>query len=181
MLENIPNDLWVLVWAFAWNHRPNKPPLEDLLGVLDIQQSIPAMFLRDRVPPREWVVSHKANVNQLYQLFPLNPFKKGNPYRPFGTVDPDFPIWSNLPSLVINMIQKAGVRELVTYRGVLERRLTRHYNRPLLGWNKSFQELFLPISRLDPKFYRNDLWKVPFTSRFLSELRGACFLSTALP
>ena len=181
MLENIPDDLLLLVWEFAWNFRPEKPPLEDLLSVLDIQRCIPALFLRDRVPPKEWVVCRKACVNQLYQLFPPNPFKKGNPYQPFGTVDPNFWIWSNLPSLVVNMITKPGIRELVTYRGVLERRLNRHYNRPILGWNKSFQELFLPISRLDPKFYRDDLWKVPFTSRFLSELTGACFLSTALP
>ena len=181
MLENIPDDLLVLVWEFAWNFRPKKPPLEDLRSVLDIQRCIPAMFLRDRVPPREWVVSRKACVNQLYQLFPLNPFRKGNPYRPFETVDPDFFIWSYLPSLLISMLTKPAISQLVTYRGILERRLVRHYNRRILNWNKSLEELFLPISDLAEEHFRDDLWKVPFNSLVLGPLQEAAWLSTALP
>ena len=177
----MPVDLWRLVWGFAWNFRPKINPLDDLARVLDIQKCVPSMFLRDRVPPKSWVVCQKAATNQLYQLFPLNPFKKGNPYLPLETVDPKFHLWSFLPSLILNMLTKPGVRKMATYRGVLERRLLRHYNRPLLQWNKSLQELFLPLSHLAPEFFRDDLWKVPFSLRVLSELKEACFLSTALP
>ena len=85
--------LWYLIWDFGWAFRPKTTPLGDLARVLDIQRSIPPCFLRDRVPPSAWMVTPKACANQLYQLFPLNPFKKGNPYRPFGSVDPAFFIW----------------------------------------------------------------------------------------
>ena len=173
--------LWYLIWDFAWHVRPKQHPLHDLARVLDIQRSIPASFLKDRVPPREWLVAPEACHAQLYQLFPLNPFKCGNPYRPFSTVDPKFPIWSHLPSLVVSMLTKRGIHELVTYRAILERRLARHYNRPVLQWNKSLEEIFLPLSDLRPTHFRDDLWRVPFNSLVLGPLQGAAWLSTALP
>ena len=173
--------LWYLVWEFGWGMRPKKHPLVDLERVADIQSSIPPSFLRDRVPPKSWVVPPKACMNQLYQLFPPNPFRRGNPYRPFGTVDPEFQIWSSLPSLVVNMLTTPGIRELVTYRAILERRLIRHYNRPVLQWNKSLEEIFLPLSDLKPEHFRTDLWEVPFSSQVLEPLQKAAWLSSALP
>lgn len=181
MLPHLCPDLWCLIWQFGWALRPKLHPLEDLARVLDIQVSIPGAFLRDRVPPSAWLVPKTACQNQLYQLFPLNPFKHGNPYRPFESVDPNFFIWSYLPSLVVNMLTVPGIRELVTYRAILERRLLRHYNRNILEWNKSFEELFLPMTDLGEKHFREDLWKIPFNSRVLGPLQRACWLSTALP
>ena len=181
MAKNIPDDLLRIVWDFAWNFRPSITPLEDLARVLDIQLCVPSMFLRDRVPPKSWIVSQKAATNQLYQLFPLNPFKKGNPYRPFESVDPEFFIWSYLPSLVVNMLTVPAIRELVTYRAILERRLIRHYNRPILQWNKSLEEIFMPLSDLKEEHFREDYWSVPFNLLVLGPLQGAAWLSTALP
>ena len=181
MTPELCTALWYLVWDFGWAMRPKKTPFEDLARVLDIQRSIPPAFLKDRVPPREWLVSPHVNHNQLYQLFPLSPFKSGNPYRPFETVDPRFPIWSHLPSLVVNMLTTPGIHELVTYRAILERRLTRHYSRPVLQWNKSLEEIFMPLSDLEGHFFRDDLWKVPFNSLVLGPLQEAAWLSTALP
>ena len=173
--------LWFLIWEFGWDFRPKEHPFVDVERVRDIQRSIPACFLRDRVPPRGWLVPPSVAINQLYQLFPLNPFRRGNPYRPFGTVDPDFFIWSYLPSLLIAMLTKPAIRQLVTYRGILERRLVRHYNRRILQWNKSLEELFLPLSDLAEEHFRDDLWKVPFNSLVLGPLQEAAWLSTALP
>ena len=173
--------LWYLVWEFAWDVRPKKHPFEDLARVADIQVCIPPSFLRDRVPPKDWIVPPRTSHNQFYQLFPLNPFKFGNPYRPFETVDPEFQIWSYLPSLVVNMLTTLGIRELVTYRAILERRLIRHYNRPVLQWNKSLEEIFLPLSDLKPEHFRTDLWEVPFSSQVLEPLQKAAWLSSALP
>ena len=189
MAENLPTELWHLVWAFGWDFRPKKHPFEDLERVCDIQRSIPSCLLRDRVPPKEWVgakyllKSRDRNVGmtQLYQLFPPNPFKSGNPYRPFGSVDPDFFIWSVLPSLIVSMLTTSGIHELVTYRAVLERRLTRHYSRPILQWNKSLEEVFLPLSDLEEKYFYDDLWKGPFIRLVLEPLQAAAWLSSALP
>ena len=174
-------DLLNETWDFAWGLRPKKHPLADLERVLDIQRSIPPSFLRDRVPPAAWMVTPKTCANQLYQLFPVNPFKRGNPYRPFETVDPNYFIWSYLPTLVLSMLTTPAIRELVTYRAVLERRLVRHYNRPVLQWNKSLEELFLPLSDLGEEHFRNDLWRVPFNSLVLGPLQEGAWLSLALP
>ena len=181
MAPELCAEMWFLVWDFAWGIRPKKHPFDDLDRVCDIQRSIPACLLRDRVPPKKWCVPPKCCMNQLYQLFPLNPFRRGNPYRPFETVDPDFFIWSYLPSLVVNMLTTPGIHELVTYRAVLERRLIRHYNRPILQWNKSLEEIFLPLSDLEEKYFRDDLWKVPFNRLLLEPLQTAAWLSSALP
>ncbi len=181
MKSPLLRDLLGLTWQFAWGICPKKHPLADVERVLDIQRSIPPSFLRDRVPPADWMVTPKACANQLYQLFPPNPFKRGNPYRPFESVDPKFFIWSYLPSLVLSMLTTPAIRELVTYRAVLDRRLVRHYNRPVLQWNKSLEELFLPLSDLGEDHFREDLWRVPFNSLVLGPLQEAAWLSSALP
>ena len=181
MRNEVCTALWYVIWEFAWGIRPKTTPFCDLERVLDIQRAIPPSFLRDRVPPADWMVTPKACANQLYQLFPANPFKRGNPYRPFDSVDPKFFIWSYLPSLVLSMLTTPAIRELVTYRAVLDRRLIRHYNRPILQWNKSLEELFLPLSDLSEDHFREDLWRVPFNSLVLGPLQEAAWLSSALP
>ena len=185
MTPELCTALWYVIWDFGWGLRTKQHPLEDLERVGDIQRSIPAAFLRDRVPPREWLIPNPVQPqcckNQLYQLFPLNPFKKGNPYRPFESVDPEFFIWSYLPSLVVNMLTVPAIRELVAYRAILERRLIRHYNRPILQWNKSLEEIFMPLSDLKEEHFREDYWSVPFNLLVLGPLQGAAWLSTALP
>ena len=175
------HDLLNVTWEFAWGLRPKQHPFDDLERVADIQRSIPPSFLRDRVPPVQWMCTPKACQNQLYQLFPLNPFKRGNPYRPFESVDPKFFIWSYLPSLVVSMLTTPAIHQLVTYRAVLERRLIRHYGRPVLQWNKSLEDLFLPLSDLTSEDFRDDLWKVPFNRLVLVPLQQAAWLSKALP
>lgn len=172
MLEEFYPELWFLVWDFAWNCRPKKHPLHDVTCILDIQRSVPPILLRDRVPPMGWKFT---SLNSLYQLFPPNPFKRGNPYRPFVSVDPEFFIWTSIPSLLVSMLSAEALRELKTYRAVLDRRVGRHYDRGILEWNLSCAEFFLPVGLLTPKHYVDKPWGVAFNSLVLAELGGRCF------
>ena len=171
-------EMWFLVWDFAWGCRPKKHPLLDLACILDIQRSIPPVLLRDRVPPIGW---KWTSLNCLYQLFPPNPFKRGNPYRPFVSVDSDFLIWTAIPTLIVSMLSAEALRKLKTYRAVMERRVGRHYERGILEWNTSANEFFLPVSTLLPQDFVKKPWGPTFNFLVLGQLRETLFLTVALP
>ena len=176
----ICHDIWDTIWDFAWGFRTKQHPLDDLDRMADIQRSIPDVLLKDRVAPLGWVDSVFPHCRTLmYQIFPRNPFKAGAPYIPFELVDSN--IWSRMPEFILETILPSGINALVTYRGCLTRRLRRHYSRPVLQWNKSLEELFLPLSDLEPCHWKEDSWKTQFTSLVLEGLQGAQWLSTALP
>ena len=182
--DDLPREIWALVWEFAWGLNMKKHPFDDLERVYDIQCSIPPIFFKDRVEPLTWVKEawdeyFKNLRTEMYQLFTPNPFKKGNAYLPFALVHED--VWSRIPSFVLETLKPSGVHELVTYRGCLWRRLQRHYARPVLQWNKSLEEFFLPLSDLKQSHFLEFSWKSRFTSEVLEALQGAAWLSSALP
>ena len=166
------------IWSFSWNTRTTLHPLDDLDRVADVQLCIPDVLLKDRVAPLGWLRTIRDR-NLMYQLFPRNPFKSGAPYIPFDLIDSD--VWSRMPEFVLETILPSGINALVTYRGCLGRRLRRHYQRPVLQWNKSLEELFLPLSDLEPCHWKDGSWKTPFTTLVLEGLQTACWLSTGLP
>ena len=85
-----------LVWGFLWPSWPQDThPLDDLNYVADVQACVPPCFLRDRLPTldSEFKPGH-LGLNRLYQLFPPNPFRRGNPYLPMRFLHPSSLPWS---------------------------------------------------------------------------------------
>ena len=139
MFEKLPTELLHIIWNYAYNWRLERDPWKDVLLVLDIQESIPACFLRDRMPLK------RMNYDRahLWQVCPLNPFKKGYPYLPSESVNQNCPCpWSQLAGELFYCLSKSGVRDLKTYRRVIQRKYNQHLNRSVFEWNTSFQDLF---------------------------------------
>ena len=146
-----PRCVMCLVWGFLWPLCPKDThPLDDLNYVADVQACVPPCFLRDRLPTLDSELKPGGlGLARLYQLFPPNPFRRGNPYLPMSFLHPSSLPWSMLPTELLRCVTKAGYRELKTYRAHAERRLCQHYNRPITNWNTSYIELFWGVSRLD--------------------------------
>ena len=156
--ELVPDALWHIVWGFLWkNWDRSDDPLHDVEVMADIQRSIPPCFLRDRVKPLlDLGDREKYGSASQYQLYPLSPYRTGNPYFPTQQIDRRAMFWSLFPSELMMRLSREGFRTLKTYPVHASRRLTAHYNRPVEGWNTSLVELFFDMARLKPELYNLD-------------------------
>ena len=140
----LPTDLLKMIWHFTYNvHPPSSKldPWRDLLQVLDIQLSIPACLLRDRMPSTQFQ-TEEGKLFQVFQLFPPNPYRKGNPYLPTSCVTHLWSPWSQVGQEIFRLLSKEGIHKLRTYSAVLRRKYNKHINRPIFQWNDSLRELF---------------------------------------
>ena len=146
-------DILNIIWRCLWPSWANPHhPLDDLERVLDFQRCIPPCLLRDRLSTHALTGGSNEFDARLYQVFPLNPFKSGNPYHPYSLVCTTR-CWSMFPSQLLRMMTKRAFRRMATYRAHTERRLLQHYNRPIDQWNVSYLELFFYLGDLKPEHY----------------------------
>ena len=180
MFQNLPTELLHIIWMYGYNWRLHCDPWKDIMLVLDIQESIPSCFLRDRLPLKRHLAEAYEH-NSILQVYPLNPFKNGNPYLPSSSVDQRVPMpWSHLPGEIFRLLSKHGVHSLKTYRRVLHRRYTQHLNRNVFQWNDSFQDLFADVKlcQIENFDLRSCSWAYEFKNIVLRELSRAKFLTT---
>ena len=181
MFQNLPTELLHIIWGFAYNFRLDRDPWTDLLLILDIQESIPACFLRDRLPMVR-MTDLETRLGHLWQICPLSPFKKGYPYLPSESIDQMSPMpWSQLAGEIFYMLSRSGVHNLKTYRRVLNRKYNQHLNRNVFEWNDSFKDLFgdvrlCQLENYNLSFCKSWLWE--FKHVVLWQLSKAKFLTT---
>ena len=177
MIQNLPLELMHLIWDFAYNYRLGWEPSRDLDIVSDIQESIPACFITDRLPTK---MGQPQNFHSqpFWQVYPPNPFKKGNPYLPSTSIYQGT-LWSALPGTLFQYLTKQGVRSLRTYKRVLLRRYNSHIQRNIFEWNQSFNVIFGNVELCNVENY--DLKDCPFAWQFenilLKQLSQSKFLS----
>ena len=179
MFEKLPTDLLHIIWYYAYKWRLNCDPWKDVLLVLDIQQSIPSVFLRDRLPTKDM---YGETERHIWQIYPLSPFKKNNPYLPSTMVEQHVPMpWSHLPGEIFNLLTNHGVHNLKTYRRVLHRKYNQHINRSVFEWNDSFRDLFGDVRLCQLQNYnlkQCNGWVWEFKNVVLKQLSEAKFLTT---
>jgi len=181
-----PTELLHLIWMFAYNFRLVNDPWRDVLLVLDIQKSIPECFLRDRLPVKWFCRAPHSPVvvNHVWQLYPPNPFKLGNPYLPSGAIVQNAPSpWSQVGGELLRLLSKQGLHKLRTYRRVVQRKYNQHINRSVYDWNKSFRDLFANVEwcRVDNYSLESCQWAWEFKHTVLDQLSHARFLTAGYP
>ena len=177
----LPTDLLKLIWHITYGVPPttqNFNPSSDILRVLDIQMSIPTCLLRDRLPTSKFE-NQERQLFLAWQLFPPNPFKKGNPYIPSCCVTSKLSPWSQLGSEMCRLLSKEGIRKLRTYPAVIRRKYNKHINRTVFQWNDSFEELFSNTELCKAENYnlKNCNWAFEFKQVVLQQLSRARFLT----
>ena len=176
MFEKLPTELLHIIWEFAYNWRLECHPWSDLMLVQDIQESIPECFLPDRLPFKRIALVFDSR-QEFWQVYPPNPFKKGNAYLPSSCVEQSY-LWSALSGELFKYLTKQGVHKMKTYRRVLQRRYTQHLNRNIFEWNQSFEDLFGDVRLCQIENYNLKAcpWTWEFKNILLKQLSNSKFL-----
>jgi len=165
--DDLPFALQQLIWKFAYFGVIQRRPMLDVLVCCETRRCIPPIFLKDRLP---W---HTMPTHSWYDISPLNPFKRGNPYVPTNNLNLLAPAFSNVfRYAMIHMLPQQGCRSLGTYHGHLVTKVRRYCNRPIYGWN----QLALDLLGFYPGLEREDIynpttpWEKHIIHRFTSAI-----------
>lgn len=167
--RTIPRDLQELIVKFAYGARISKPLQEDLEMVIEHQQAIPEHFLEDRFKPHRY---------QPFPLWPMNPFKKGNPYFPTDCLDRFYSPWTPFVCFAICHISKDGARNMRSYQGHIRNQCRQFMKSSVPMWNHFCLSLFSREGLLLSENYElEDPYLADFLDLFIQQVLGAKFVS----
>jgi len=156
---HLPRDLLDIVWDFAYFVRTKTHPATDLAYMLEIQNSVPAVFLRNSLPAApifdikwEFLRDQEYSYSTLY--IP-NPYVLGNPYHPSDGICEYVTPWAFTMYRLFQLMRVKTVREtLRTYPAILLRKVNRHFNSGIHYWNNAFHHLWTKDVFIDRESYK---------------------------
>ena len=155
---HVPCEIYALVCSFAFGACPKKHLFDDLDHVIQIQNAIPAILLRQSIPClpifEEWSERYLKGLSAYCELFTPNPYVKHNPYTPTHAITDPTIVWSYIPYYLVDMLKSSVIRKNKTYRGVIYRKVVKFItSKPVSGWNKVLRNMFKEDFWLDVNSY----------------------------
>jgi len=135
--QHLPFVLKRIIWRFAYPGDINHDPLRDIWCVLEHHRCVPAFFMTDRIPWRG------CKHMQLYDVWPLNPFKKGNPYLPTTVVEARAIVFADTIVYCLEQLTPEAYRSMGTYRGHMRNKMFKFTRNAIFKWNTLCTELFM--------------------------------------
>lgn len=187
-LPEMPIDVFDMICVFAYGAMCKKDMFLDIQWVDSVQKSIPALFLKPSVPTRPFFANYRwgnweieQTLRNLYvDLYQPNPYIRGNPYFPTGSLQIEFGVFSQIPYFAAGCLKNSVVRRVKKYKGSLVKRVRKSLVLRIEDWNKILGECFGDPFWADVNSYEpSDYVMANAIPRFVQGLRTASFLDVS--
>ena len=137
MFQHIPDDLVKIITSYAWGKHMTLIQIRNQLSLAeDIQDSVSGILLNSIVFDY-----------QIGQHIP-NPFKSTYPFSPIHHIDKNS-IWSEIPSLLPNVLDKRFYTRIKSYRSVFARYIDKMQSSGFITYNQVLLKFLIKIELTD--------------------------------